>query len=108
VVRFHGENAALLLSELRLKLAGVHQRLPLFGRVLAQIAKGLPHHPLPVLREGIMNLGTWLQRHGNLPPEQQERALQSEPGFNRLPPETQLCLLAVFKSGVQTLRCRPG
>jgi hypothetical protein len=39
------------------------------------------------------HLGTWLQRHGNLPPEQQERALQSEPGFNRLPPETQQKLL---------------
>jgi hypothetical protein len=39
------------------------------------------------------HLGTWLQRHGNLSPEQQERALQSEPGFNRLPPETQQKLL---------------
>ena len=39
------------------------------------------------------HLGTWLQRHGNLTPEQQERALQSEPGFNRLPPETQQKLL---------------
>jgi hypothetical protein len=39
------------------------------------------------------HLGTWLQRHGNLPPEQQERALQNEPGFNRLPPETQQKLL---------------
>lgn len=39
------------------------------------------------------HLGTWLQRHGNLTPEQQERALQSEPGFNRLAPETQQKLL---------------
>jgi hypothetical protein len=39
------------------------------------------------------HLGPWLQRHGNLPPEQQERALQSEPGFSRLPPETQQKLL---------------
>jgi hypothetical protein len=39
------------------------------------------------------HLGAWLQRHGNLPPEQQERALQSEPGFNRLPPDTQQKLL---------------
>jgi hypothetical protein len=39
------------------------------------------------------HLGTWLQRHGNLPPAEQERALQSEPGFNRLPPETQQKLL---------------
>ena len=39
------------------------------------------------------HLGMWLQRHGNLPPEQQERALQREPGFKSLPPETQQRLL---------------
>jgi Protein of unknown function (DUF3106) len=39
------------------------------------------------------HLGIWLQRHGNLPPAEQERALQSEPGFNRLSPETQQKLL---------------
>src|ERR1700744_2748413 len=39
------------------------------------------------------HLGTWLQRHGNLPPEQQQRALQNEPGFRSLPPETQQRLL---------------
>jgi phage-related protein len=40
------------------------------------------------------HLGDWLQRHENLTPEQQEQALQSEPGFSRLPPETQQKLLA--------------
>ena len=39
------------------------------------------------------HLGMWLQRHQNLSPEQQEQALQREPGFNRLPPETQQRLL---------------
>jgi chemotaxis regulatin CheY-phosphate phosphatase CheZ len=39
------------------------------------------------------HLGAWLQRHGNLPLDQQEKALQSEPGFNRLTPETQQKLL---------------
>jgi hypothetical protein len=39
------------------------------------------------------HLGTWLQRHQNLSPEEQEQALQREPGFNRLPPETQQRLL---------------
>lgn len=39
------------------------------------------------------HLGTWLQRHENLSPEQQERALKSEPGFNQLPPEIQERLL---------------
>jgi hypothetical protein len=40
------------------------------------------------------HLGTWLQRHQNLSPEQQQRALQSEPGFKQLPPETQQRLLS--------------
>jgi hypothetical protein len=39
------------------------------------------------------HLGTWLQRHGNLSPDQQEKALQSEPGFKSLPAETQQKLL---------------
>ena len=39
------------------------------------------------------HLGTWLARHGNLPPEQQEKALQNEPGFKQLPLETQQRLL---------------
>jgi hypothetical protein len=40
------------------------------------------------------HLGMWLQRHQNLSPQQQERALQSEPGFKQLPPETQQRLLS--------------
>jgi hypothetical protein len=39
------------------------------------------------------HLGPWLQRHQNLSPEEQEKALQNEPGFSRLPPETQQRLL---------------
>src|SRR5512133_1504228 len=33
--------------------------------------------------------GDWLRNHQNLPPEQQEQALRSDPGFQRLPPERQ-------------------
>ncbi len=39
------------------------------------------------------HLGQWLQRHSNMPPQQQERALQNEPGFNRLNPEMQQKLM---------------
>jgi hypothetical protein len=39
------------------------------------------------------HLGMWLQRHGNLTPEQQEKALRNEPGFSRLAPEQQQRLL---------------
>jgi hypothetical protein len=47
----------------------------------------------PRMENNQPHLGTWLQRHGNLSPEQQEKALQNEPGFNRLAPETQQKLL---------------
>src|SRR5215469_3316270 len=35
------------------------------------------------------HVGDWLRRYKDLPPEEQERALQSDPAFQRLPPERQ-------------------
>lgn len=35
------------------------------------------------------HLPQWIDSHRNLAPEQQQRALQQEPGFHQLPPETQ-------------------
>jgi phage-related protein len=64
--------------------------LPLAATSFARPAMQGPH---PRFENNQPHLGTWLQRHGNLPPEQQERALQSEPGFKSLPPETQQKLL---------------
>ena len=52
-----------------------------------------PQAPRPRFENNQPHLGTWLARHGNLSPQQQERALQTEPGFNRLPPETQQKLM---------------
>jgi hypothetical protein len=60
---------------------------PCFGRPAQQ-----PAHPRFENNQQ-PHLGTWLQRHQNLTPEQQEKALQSEPGLNRLAPETQQKLL---------------
>jgi Protein of unknown function (DUF3106) len=40
-------------------------------------------------KQGPQHLGAWLQQHGNMSPAEQEKALQSEPGFDRLPPQTQ-------------------
>lgn len=31
-------------------------------------------------------MGEWLEAHKNLPPDQQEKALESDPGFKNLPP----------------------
>ncbi|SDF42098.1 DUF3106 domain-containing protein [Terriglobus roseus] len=35
------------------------------------------------------HLDQWMQQHQNLSPQQQQRALQKEPGFNQLPQQTQ-------------------
>ncbi len=35
------------------------------------------------------HLGQWMNRHSNLPPAEQQRALENEPGFRQLPPQTQ-------------------
>ncbi len=35
------------------------------------------------------HLGQWMQQHGNLSTQDQQRALRNEPGFNQLPPQTQ-------------------
>ncbi|MFI5104098.1 MAG: DUF3106 domain-containing protein, partial [Terriglobales bacterium] len=35
------------------------------------------------------HMGDWLEAHKNLPPDQQERALESDPGFKNLPPGQQ-------------------
>jgi hypothetical protein len=34
-------------------------------------------------------MGDWLREHQNLPPDQQEKLLESDPNFKRLPPERQ-------------------
>jgi Protein of unknown function (DUF3106) len=35
------------------------------------------------------HLAQWMDRHSNLPPAEQQRALENEPGFRDLPPTTQ-------------------
>ncbi|WP_420238724.1 DUF3106 domain-containing protein [Telmatobacter bradus] len=35
------------------------------------------------------HLGAWLNQHGNLPPQERERMLRSDPSFNRLPASEQ-------------------
>lgn len=35
------------------------------------------------------HLAQWMERHNNLPPAEQQKALENEPGFKDLPPETQ-------------------
>jgi hypothetical protein len=82
-----GKLARSVFAALLLLLPLVATSLPCFARPAQQA-------PRPRFENNQQpHLGTWLQRHSNLPPEQQERALQSEPGFKSLPPETQQRLL---------------
>jgi len=67
--------------------------LPLGTTSLSCYARPAQQAPRPRYENNQPHLGAWLARHGNLTPQQQERALQSEPGFNRLPPETQQKLM---------------
>jgi len=43
----------------------------------------------PPKRQPQGHAGDWLRRYKDLPPAEQERALQSDPAFRRLPPERQ-------------------
>lgn len=40
-------------------------------------------------QKGVHKMGDWLQAHKDLPPDQQMKALESDPTFKRLPPERQ-------------------
>jgi len=56
-----------------------------------------PHPPQtqksPQTQPNREHLAEWMDRHSNLPLEQQQRALQNEPGFHDLPPQTQQRML---------------
>ena len=47
-------------------------------------AMGTPHRP-----EAQQHLGEWMDAHRNLSPQQQQSALEAEPGFHQLRPEEQ-------------------
>jgi hypothetical protein len=40
----------------------------------------------------VRRIGDWLEAHKNLPPDQQEKALENDPGFKKLPPARQAAL----------------
>ncbi len=51
-----------------------------------------PQSPMPPqsrMQHGSQHLGQWLSSHQNETPDQQQRSLAREPGFNTLPPEQQ-------------------
>jgi hypothetical protein len=71
--------------------------VPGFARLSSQAGQYAPQPGYPPANrprpQGQPHLGEWLVRHQNLSLPDQERALQNEPGFNQLPPETQQRLM---------------
>jgi hypothetical protein len=51
-----------------------------------------PSPPAVRQHQGQGHAGDWLRRYGNLPPAEQERALQNDAVFRRLPPDRQQIL----------------
>ena len=66
---------------------------PMYALQMAppQPGAGVPveRRPRPVVKANGVHLEEWLNRHNNLTPEQQQKALENEPGFKELPAQTQ-------------------
>ena len=56
-----------------------------------------------VRRQQARHAGDWLKKYKDLPPDQQEKALESDPNFHRLPPDRQ----AKLRQQLQNFRSLP-
>jgi hypothetical protein len=74
--------------------------LPVLGLAQKTAPRPVPQHPAPAPQQHIApppvqqprqqkHAGDWLREYKDLPPEEQEKALQSDPAFRRLPPARQ-------------------
>src|SRR5580698_7637838 len=59
------------------------------GRGMGSRPAAVGQRPAPGQNPNQEHLGQWLNRHNNLPPSEQQRALENEPGFRDLPQQTQ-------------------
>jgi uncharacterized protein DUF3106 len=78
--------AATVVASLSLGVAPCFAQRNVFRSAAPQNQSHPQQHP------GQGHAGDWLRRYKNLPPREQERALQSDPAFRRLPPERQQML----------------
>jgi len=63
----------------------------------AQPAASLAHNPAPAAHatpahHPIHHAGDWLRKYKDLPPDQQQKALENDPQFRKLPPDRQVLL----------------
>ncbi len=64
-------------------------RVPVFALQAGQQAQKAPNPGNHAGQKGGRKMGDWLEAHKNLPPDQQMKALESDPFFKRLPPQRQ-------------------
>jgi len=83
-----GAIAALLLSAATAMVAAQPALMRRAGQAAGRPAVN-PARPNANAKPKQEHLAQWMERHSNLPPAEQQRALESEPGFRDLPPQTQ-------------------
>jgi uncharacterized protein DUF3106 len=81
----NGAIAALLLSGATAMVAAQ----PALMRRAGQAGRPAMNPARPGAKPKQEHLAQWMERHSNLPLADQQRALESEPGFRDLPPQTQ-------------------
>src|ERR1700738_3460159 len=85
------------ISHSRKRVHSVYSLLLLFSFYAAApaicFARPNSQNTRPRFENNQPHLGEWLQRHEELSPEDQEKALATEPGFDRLPQESRQRLL---------------
>jgi hypothetical protein len=79
--------AGMALAALNTGKASAQRVHPVFAPPQQRMAP--PPAPRPGPQNHQEHLAQWMQSHGNLTPQQQQRALEQEPGFRQLPPQTQ-------------------
>jgi uncharacterized protein DUF3106 len=82
---------ASMLPSLSLAQKNVPRAAPARPAPMPQQHMSRPQAGAPPQQRG--HAGDWLRRYKDLPPEEQEKALQNDPAFQKLPPARQQLLL---------------
>jgi hypothetical protein len=98
------KHSAAVLAGVRVGVVGVVALGWTLGASAERGQNGRESHPAPVVRQAPaangqrsgfgggqnrQHLAQWMQSHQNMPLDEQQRALDQEPGFRQLPPEVQ-------------------
>lgn len=75
-------------------LAGAQAKPAAGAQGSASVARGAAPatHPAAHVRHSVHHAGDWLRKYKDLPPDQQQKALENDPQFRKLPPDRQILL----------------